>query len=79
MTITGDQVKAARGLLNWSRWQLAAELRVSSATIGKFERTGWRESVLDLPALRRVLEAEGIEFVVEDPDGPDVRMRKAGK
>jgi len=41
MTITGAQVKVARQLLGWTQEILAAEIRVSSSTIGAFE-TGQR-------------------------------------
>ena len=37
MTITGQQVKAARQLLRWTQDTLAAQVRVSPTTIAHFE------------------------------------------
>jgi DNA-binding XRE family transcriptional regulator len=35
--LTGDQLKAARKLLDWSQMKLAHEANVAQQTIGKFE------------------------------------------
>jgi transcriptional regulator with XRE-family HTH domain len=70
MTITGEQGRAARKLLGWSRSDLAGHSGVSSTTIGDFEKGGSKASVLDLSVVRRALEAGGVEF---NADG--IRLR----
>jgi transcriptional regulator with XRE-family HTH domain len=72
MTITGQQVKAARELLGWSQPKLAAESGVTAATIAKFEDGKQLPAMLDLSVVRRMLKDGGVEFV----DGePGVRLK----
>ena len=72
MTITGQQVRAARQLLRWTQDTLAAEVRVSPTTIGHFETGKRPPSMLMISAIQRTLERAGVEFV----DGePGVRLK----
>jgi transcriptional regulator with XRE-family HTH domain len=61
------QCRAARALLDWSQQDLADRSMVGNATIRNFEggRSEPRHAILE--ALRRTLEAAGIEFTI-DPD-----------
>jgi transcriptional regulator with XRE-family HTH domain len=75
MPVTGAQLKAARELLGWTREQLAAEIRVSTSSVSKFEEGGPRPRLLALSAIKLALEAAGIEF--GSRDRPGVQMRAA--
>ena len=75
MTITGEQVRAARKLLGWSRSDLAGHSGVSSTTIGNFETGRRKASVLDLSVVRRAFEAAEVEFIADNAEGAGVRLR----
>ena len=73
--MTAAQIRAARGLLNWSQGRLAQEADLSIETIKRLERMeGELEAVKvsTLEAIRRRLAAEGVEFV--DDGAPGVRL-----
>jgi transcriptional regulator with XRE-family HTH domain len=74
MTITPDQARAARRLVAWTQDQLAAEVRVSQATVSDFERGRKRPPVLVLSTMQRALEAAGVEFTNGGELG--VKLRK---
>ncbi len=74
MTMTGQQVKAARGLLGWTQDTLAGETGVSRTTIAHFETGKNRPSALSVSMIRRALEAAGVEFT--NSDEPGVKIRK---
>ena len=67
MTITGQQVKAARQLLRWTQDTLAAQVRVSPTTIGHFENGKRPPSMLIISTIQRALEKGGIEFGEGEP------------
>jgi ribosome-binding protein aMBF1 (putative translation factor) len=67
MTITGQQVKAARRLIGWTQDSLAVEIRVSPTCISNFEMGKRRPSVLIVSVIQRALEAAGVEFVEGEP------------
>lgn len=60
--IDGRQCRAARGLLNWHRTELARRAGASVSTIARLE-DGGKGSTLAKQALARVLELAGVEFV----------------
>lgn len=76
--ITGSQIRAARGLLNWSAAKIALLAGVSRNTIHRLE------SYEDIPPsrsqslyyLKKVFEDAGIEFMGETGGGPGVRLWK---
>lgn len=75
------QVKAARALLAWSQGDLAKASGVSEPTIARLESQdsdtiGGRASTA--AAIRKALEAGGVEFIPENGGGPGVRLRRAG-
>jgi transcriptional regulator with XRE-family HTH domain len=73
MTITGAQLKAAHELIGLSQLALAVQLQVGRWAIAEFEAGEATLSAEALDALRRALEAAGLEFF----DGePGVRLRK---
>jgi transcriptional regulator with XRE-family HTH domain len=61
-TFVAAQCKAGRALLGWSQGDLANKASVAVSTVADFER-GQRSPVPNnLEAMRRALEAEGIQF-----------------
>ena len=76
--LTSAQIRAARSLIRWTADELAAASALSVATIRRAEL---KESVTALTtandlAVRRALEAAGVEFIDENGGGPGVRLRK---
>jgi hypothetical protein len=77
-SITSAQIRAARALLRWSAEDLAQRSLLSVATIRRAELTEDETSMTvanDL-AVRRALEAAGVEFIDENGGGPGVRLRE---
>ena len=76
MTITREQSRAARGLVNMSQPKLAKELGVSPSTIANFERGARKPYRKTLARIREALEAAGVLFIDGDQTtGPGVRLR----
>ena len=76
--LTSDQIRAARALLRWRAEDLARASGVGVATIRRAELAAGHTS-MTLPndmAVRRALEAGGVEFIDENGGGPGVRLRK---
>jgi len=76
--LKSPQIRAARSLLRWSAEDLAKEAALGLATIRRAENTEDETSLTtanDL-AVRRTLEAAGVEFIDENGGGPGVRLRK---
>jgi transcriptional regulator with XRE-family HTH domain len=63
MSITPEQSRAARGLLDWPQIRLAAMSNLSESTIRDFERGRRVPSVNNLAAIRAALVEAGIEFI----------------
>jgi hypothetical protein len=79
--LTSAQIRAARSLIRWSAEDLAGLSSLSIATIRRAELTDDETSMTaanDL-AVRRALEAAGVEFIDENGGGPGVRLRKTAK
>ena len=76
--ISSAQMRAARALLRWSALDLAAASRVGVATIRRVEVVDGEIPVTPAneAALRRALEAAGIEFIDSNGGGDGVRFRK---
>jgi transcriptional regulator with XRE-family HTH domain len=72
--MTPDQSRAARGLLDWSQAELAARSNLSESTIRDFEKGRRVPSINNLAAIRRALQAAGVEFI--DGDQPGVRLTR---
>lgn len=76
--LTSAQIRAARALIRWSAADLAKASSVGVTTIRRAELTADETSMTaanDL-AVRRALEAAGVEFTDENGGGPGVRLRK---
>ena len=62
MTITQQQSRAARGLLDWSQTDLAKAAGLSWSTITDWERGKRKPYTRSLVAMRDALEAAGVVF-----------------
>ena len=79
MTVTPEQVKAARFLLGWTRVKLAFRVGVCENSIRYFEEGIRISSVLNLSVIHETLEFAGVEFIADNGGGAGVRLRKAAK
>jgi transcriptional regulator with XRE-family HTH domain len=78
VSMTIQQLRAARGLLGWSQSELAARAGLSLPTVKRLEAAfGPRVSDDARAKLQRALEAGGVEFIDENGGGPGVRLRKS--
>ncbi len=77
MQLTPAQSRAARGLLDLSQTELGASANLSESTIRDFEKGRRVPSINNLAAIKRALEAAGVEFIPENGGGAGVRLRKA--
>jgi len=76
--LSSAQIRAARALLKWSVADLARHSSLGLNTIKRAEAADRGTSLTtanDL-AIRRALEAAGVEFIDENGGGPGVRLRK---
>jgi transcriptional regulator with XRE-family HTH domain len=76
--LSSSQIRAARALLRWSANDLA---RASSLGLNTIKRAELAEDKTSLTvandlAVRRALEAAGVEFIDESGGGPGVRLRQ---
>ena len=78
-SLTPAQSRAARGLLEWSQSELAARSNLSESTVRDFEKGRRLPTINNLDAVRRALEAAGVEFIAENGGGPGVRLKKRAK
>lgn len=76
--ITSEQLRAARALLQWDQKTLAAKSRVSVATIKRLEPLAGilKANQVTIEALKRALEAGGVDFIPENGGGPGVRLAR---
>ena len=80
MSITSEQVRAARALIRWEQRDLAGASGVSLPTVKRIETKPGAISAhgTTLNALQRALEEAGVIFVAENGEGAGVRLRKQG-
>lgn len=76
--LTSAQLRAGRALIRWSAEDLARASAVGLTTIRRAELTESETSMTAANnlAVRRALEAAGVEFIDENGSGPGVRLRK---
>jgi transcriptional regulator with XRE-family HTH domain len=74
--LTPEQCRAARGLLNWSQYDLEAKATVAQKTIANFElaKSALRDETS--AKLKGALEKAGVEFIPENGGGAGVRLAK---
>ena len=71
--MTGAQIRAARGFLNWSVRDLGKKSKVHFNTIHAIERGKSIAKPETLAAIRKTLEKAGVQFI--NGKHPGVRMR----
>ena len=76
--LTSHQIRAGRALVRWSAEELSQHSSVSLRTIRRAELAEQVTSITEPNdmAVRRALEAAGVEFIDENGGGPGVRLRK---
>ena len=77
-SLTSELIRAARALLRWEQQDLSRASAVSLPTIKRLEA---KPGIMaahgsTVAALRKALEAAGVEFIDENGGGPGVRLRK---
>ena len=76
--LSSAQIRAARALIRWSAVDLANASSVGVTTVRRAELTESETAMTsanDL-AVRRALEAAGVEFIPANGGGPGVRLKK---
>jgi hypothetical protein len=76
--LSGPQIRAARALIKWTAADLARRASLGVNTIGRAELSDGMTglTIANELAIRRALEAAGIEFIDENGGGPGVRLGK---
>lgn len=74
--MTSAQVRAARGLINWTVRDLAEKAGVHRNTVTNIETGRYGGSPDAIAAIRQALEAAGVEFIPENGGGAGVRLKK---
>jgi transcriptional regulator with XRE-family HTH domain len=69
MTITPEQIKAARKLLGWSQATLAGRVHMSAARIWAIETGKHQPSAFELDLVREAVESAGVEFITRRQGG----------
>ena len=77
--LTSAQIRAARALLRWRAEDLAENSTVGVATVRRAElaESATSMTAANDAAVRRALEAAGVEFIDQNGGGAGVRLRKA--
>ena len=78
MTLSSEQLRAARALLNWDQKALSEASKVSIATIKRLEPQSGpiKANAVTVEALRRALEQAGVELIQKNGGGVGVRLKK---
>ena len=77
MFASARQIRAARGLLGWTRTALADHAIVSTTTVADIERGDVNPKTSTMIAIIGALEKAGIEFLRGDPSGKGEGVRLA--
>lgn len=73
--VTSAQVRAARGLLNWTVRDLAERSGVHRNTVTRIETEATAPGH-SISAVQAALEAAGVEFIPENGGGAGVRLSR---
>jgi transcriptional regulator with XRE-family HTH domain len=77
--VTSAQIRAARGLVNWSVRELSEHSGIHRNTITNIETAKSGGDDATLAAIRAALEGAGVEFIPENGRGAGVRLRKGSE
>ncbi|MEA1675480.1 helix-turn-helix domain-containing protein [Nitrospirillum sp. BR 11163] len=75
MIVSPRQIRAARGLLGWTRTELADRAILSVTTVADIERNDVNPRASTLSAVILTLEKAGIEFLRADASGKGEGVR----
>ena len=77
MSITSEQVRAARALLRWEQRDLAEASGVSLPSVKRLETRPGELAAQErtIVQLRKALEKAGVEFIAENGGGAGVRLK----
>lgn len=79
ISITIEQFRAARALLDWSRAELARRAGQHASTVKRVETPGSETVSEELRAkLKATLEAAGVEFTNGDSPGVRLKTKRRG-
>jgi predicted transcriptional regulator len=77
VTVSRQQIRAARALLEWDQPRLAKEAGVSQSSIARIEMGEVEPRPYTMDAIQRALERAGVEFIGEKrAAGGGVRLRR---
>ena len=76
--ITGQQIRAARGVLGWSIDEFAKISTVGAATLKRYELVDSvpKSRKDNLEKIKQAFERHGIEFIGTPNDAPGIRIHK---
>jgi predicted transcriptional regulator len=77
--ISAEQLRAGRGLLNWSRGDLAAAAKTTERTVARLEDGDSEPRASTADAIRKAFEKAGVLFIAENGGGPGVRLKRKAK
>ena len=78
MSITSEQIRAAKAMLRWSGEDLAGAAGVSLSSIRRVEAAigvPQGQNMKTVLAIQKALEAAGVEFIGTPDNAPGVRLR----
>ena len=78
MSITSDQIRAAKAMIRWSGEDLAAASGVSLSSIRRVEASNGiphAQSLRTVWAIKEALELAGVEFIGSPNENPGVRLK----
>ena len=75
--LSSEQSRAARGWLDWSQAELAKRAHVSLSTVRDFEKGRRTPIVNNLDALRRAIEAAGVQLLFEGEEAKGITIGDA--
>jgi transcriptional regulator with XRE-family HTH domain len=78
LSLTSEQIRAARALLRWEQRELAEASGVSLPSVKRLETQPGALAAQErtIAELRKALEKAGVEFIAANGGGPGVRLRK---
>ena len=80
MSITSEQIRAAKAMIRWSGEDLAQAAGVSLSSIRRIEAVSGipkNQNIRTLFAIKAALEAAGVDFIGSPEDRPGVRLKGA--
>ena len=80
MSITSEQIRAAKAIIRWSGEDLARAAGVSLSSIRRIEAASGipkDQNMRTVLAVRAALEAAGVEFIGSPDDRPGVRLKSS--